>query len=81
MICGRVDMAFRLPDVLRHMFGRERKERPTFDTDKQAYDFCRNAYAESGGVPDELRRTFEFYSKNFDDGCTDERRPFEAKNR
>ena len=72
-------MAYKLPDVLRFFFGGDKKERPAFDTEREAYDFCREAYAKSGGVPAELRRTYEFYVKNFDDGCPQDSRPFQAQ--
>jgi hypothetical protein len=56
-------------DVVRHFFGGEKKKVAYFKTDKQAYDFCREAYKKSGGVTPELRRAYEFYMKNNSDGC------------
>ncbi|WP_244038524.1 hypothetical protein [Methylobacterium sp. E-066] len=67
-------MAFRLTDVLRWFSGGDAKEKPLFKNEKEAYDFCRNAYAKNGGVPAELRRSYEFYQKNFDDECDPELR-------
>lgn len=73
-------MAFKLSDVLRFLNGGEKKERSAFKTEREAYDFCRSAYKKSGGVPEELRKTYEFYVKNFDDGCEPDRRPFSTRN-
>jgi hypothetical protein len=74
-------MAFGLPDVLRHFFGGDKKEKPAFKTEREAYDFCRETYNKTGGVPDELRRTYEFYVKNFNDECEADRGPFQARNK
>jgi hypothetical protein len=74
-------MAYRLTDVLRYMFGGDKKERAVFQTEREAYDFCRAAYAKNGGVPDELRRAYEFYVTNYNDGSQAKRGPFEASDR
>lgn len=71
-------MAFSISDALRFLFGGDKKERSVFETEREAYDFCRQAYRESGGVSPELRRAYEFYVKNYDDGCEPDRRPFET---
>ena len=57
-----------ISDMLR-FFASEKKEESVFKTEKEAYDFCRQMYNESGGVAPELRRAYEFYLKNYDDGC------------
>jgi hypothetical protein len=62
-------MGFPFTDVIRHFFGGDQKEEPAFKSEKEAYDFCRQVYNESGGVPPELLRAYEFYLKNFDDSC------------
>lgn len=67
-------MAFRLTDVVRWFTGGDEKEKPLFKTEREAYDFCREAYAKSGGVPVELRRSYEFYLKNYNDECDPELR-------
>jgi hypothetical protein len=63
-------MAFSFRDILRHFMGGDAKKKSAFKNDREAYDFCRKAYKDSGGVTPELRRAFEFYQKNYhDDGC------------
>jgi hypothetical protein len=62
-------MALSLADMLRHCFGGTKKERSIFETEKEAYEFCLNVYKETGGVTPELRRAYEFYMKNSNDGC------------
>jgi hypothetical protein len=62
-------MAFSLADMLRFFQGGSAKEKSVFKSEKEAYDFCRQLYNESGGVTPELRRAYEFYLKNSDDGC------------
>ena len=74
-------MAFSLTDTLRFFFSGTQKEKSIFKSEREAYDFCRLAYKKSGGVPEELRRTYEFYVKNFNDGCEEDREPFNARNR
>jgi hypothetical protein len=72
-------MTFSLWDALRYFQGGDKKKKPAFGSDKEAYDFCRNLYKNSGGVTPELRRAYEFYLKNFDDGCAREVRPQDNK--
>jgi hypothetical protein len=74
-------MAFALSDVLRHFLGGEQKEKKAFKTDREAYDFCREAYKESGGVPDELRRAHEFYVNHFKDDSETGCRSFQPANK
>ena len=63
-------MAFSLRDALRFLIGGDAKKQSAFKNEKEAYDFCLNAYQASGGVTPELRRAFEFYQRNYrDDGC------------
>lgn len=62
-------MALSLSDMLRFFQGGKEKEEPVFKSEKEAYDFCRKLYNESGGVAPELRRAFEFYQKNYNDDC------------
>lgn len=57
-------MAFSLADMFRHFAGGSQKEKSVFKSEKEAYDFCRRLYKDSGGVTPELRRTYEFYLKN-----------------
>jgi hypothetical protein len=60
---------FDLMEVLRHMFGGKRKKKSAFETERDAYDFCRKAYKDTGGVTPELRRAFEFYKAATSDDC------------
>jgi hypothetical protein len=62
-------MAFSLADMLRHLAGGAQKEKSVFKSEKEAYDFCRNLYKKTGGVTPELRRAYEFYMRNSQDGC------------
>lgn len=61
-------MAFRLTDILRFLQSPEKKK-SLFQSEKEAYDFCRGLYNKSGGVTPELQRAFEQYQKNIDDDC------------
>ena len=72
-------MAYKLTDLLRWWQAEGRDERPVFKSDSEAYDFCREAYARTGGVSPDLRLTYEFYVKNFDDARSDGDRPFQRK--
>lgn len=49
--------------------GRDKKPKPAFATEQEAFEFCQRAYKESGGVTPELRRAYEFYLKNVNDDC------------
>lgn len=61
---------FSLRDALRWFSGGEKKEETLFKSEKEAYDFCRRVYNETGGATPELRRAYEFYLKNYnDDNC------------
>lgn len=70
-------MVFRLSDALR-FFASPEKERSVFSSEKEAYDFCRHLYNDTGGVTPELRRAFEFYKNNIDDECRPETGDFKA---
>lgn len=72
---------FDLRDVVRHLFGGKKKNRAAFQSEKEAYDFCRSVYKRSGGVPPELQRSYEFYLKNYNDQCTDPARPQSGPNK
>ncbi|MBD3756040.1 MAG: hypothetical protein IE937_10460 [Gammaproteobacteria bacterium] len=64
-------MAFHLRDILRVLSGPEKKKSP-FSSEKEAFDFCRSLYRETGGATPELLRAYEFYQKNMTDGCDNE---------
>jgi hypothetical protein len=60
---------FSLRDALRWFNGGDQKKESLFKSEREAYDFCRSVYNETGGATAELRRSYEFYLKNYDDGC------------
>lgn len=60
-------MAFSLVDALRWLNGGDKKAKPAFKSETEAYNFLRNLYKKTGGVTPELRRTYEFYQKQVDD--------------
>jgi hypothetical protein len=62
-------MAFSLREALRWIHGGASKPKPVFNSEKEAYDFCRSLYKSSGGVTPELRRAYEFYIRNYNDEC------------
>lgn len=65
----RAVAVFSFRDMLRFLHGGEKKAKPAFKSEKEAYDFARNLYKKTGGVTPELRKAYEFYVKNLDDGC------------
>jgi hypothetical protein len=71
---------FSFKDLLRHLNGGDKKVKPAFKSEKEAYDFARNLYRRTGGVTPELRKAYEFYQKNLDDG-SDEFSGFEGNKR
>ena len=62
-------MVTSLRDALRWLHGGDAKEQSVFQSEKEAYEFVLRLYNDSGGVTPELRRAYEFYQKNVDDGC------------
>lgn len=62
-------MTFSLADMLKFLSSGGKKKKAAFSTEKEAFDFCRNLYKKNGGVTPELLRAYEFYQKNFHDGC------------
>ena len=69
-------MAFSsMRDALRWLCGGDAKEKSVFESEKEAYEFVQNLYKDSGGVAPDLRRAYDFYLKNFDDGCDPVVRP------
>lgn len=60
---------YSLRDALRWFCGGDAKEESVFESEKEAYEFVQKLYKDSGGVTPELRRAYEFYLKNVDDGC------------
>ena len=61
-------MAYTLTDLLRRWTTPVAQKRPTFLSDDEAYEFCRQAYEKSGGVSADLRQAYRFYVQNFDAG-------------
>jgi hypothetical protein len=74
-------MSLSLLDMLRHFVGGDKKEKPVFRTEREAYDFCRKAYRDTGGVTPELRRSYEFYQQSMNDDCARDFEPAGAHNR
>jgi hypothetical protein len=67
--CWSAPMAITsLKDALRWFSGGDKKEKPLFKSEKEAYDFCRSLYNKSGGATADLRRAYAFYLKNYNDG-------------
>lgn len=55
--------------VLQRMFDGwafSKKKPASFASEKEAYDFCRKVYRETGGVTPELRKAFDLYKKHTD---------------
>lgn len=53
-------MAFSLRELLRWGSSPD-KEKSVFSSEREAYDFCRSVYRDTGGVTPELKRAFEAY--------------------
>jgi hypothetical protein len=63
-------MAFDLLHALRWFHGGDKKTKPAFKSEREAYTFLRNLYNKTGGVTPELRRTYEFYQRQqSDENC------------
>jgi hypothetical protein len=58
-----------LVDFLWRIIGKDKKPKPAFKTEREAYEFCMKAYKESGGVTPDLRRAYDFYIQNINDDC------------
>lgn len=69
----REEAMFSVRDTLRWMLGGRDKKVSVFASEREAYEFVRNAYKESGGVTPELRRTFDFYKAALKDDAGSER--------
>ena len=61
-------MAFSLRELLRWNTSPE-KEKSVFASEKEAYDFCRSVYRDTGGVTPELRRVYEAYQNAINEQC------------
>lgn len=61
---------FSIREFLRLAIGRGKKEKSVFASEEEAYEFVQQAYKDTGGVTPELRRAYEFYKQNYDDGCS-----------
>ena len=71
-------MAYTLTDLLRRWTTPVAQKRPTFMSDDEAYEFCRQAYEKSGGISADLRQAYQFYKKQLNDERSEEREPFRA---
>jgi predicted RNase H-like HicB family nuclease len=58
-----------LRDFFRWMVGQGKKPKSAFKSEKEAYEFCVQAYAKTGGITPDLKRAYEFYLQNIDDDC------------
>ena len=70
-------MAFSLLDLLRRGAS-PNKEKSVFGSEKEAYDFCRSVYRDTGGVTPELRRAFKTYQSAINEHCYRDQRSAEA---
>lgn len=60
---------FSFRDILRYFMGGSAKKSTVFASERQAYDFARQVYKDTGGVTPELRRMYEFYQKSVNEHC------------
>ncbi|WP_236019435.1 hypothetical protein [Fuscibacter oryzae] len=67
MTNGFIVFSFR--EILRSMIGGNAKKRSAFANEREAYEFVRRAYNETGGVTPELKRVFDFYKNSMNDPC------------
>jgi len=74
-------MAYALTDLLRRWTTSAGRKRPSFMSDDEAYDFCREAYEKSGGVSADLLEAHKFYKTNFDEKLAHESGAEEAPHR
>lgn len=65
----------KLTEILRNIIGHGKKPKSPFKSDQEAYDFLQKVYEEKGGLSPDLRRVYEFYKKNYNDGCEPAVRP------
>ena len=70
-------MSSSLLDLLRVSAG-PAKVKSVFASGKEAYDFCRSVYRDTGGVTPELRRAFGAYQHAMNDDCYTGERAAEA---
>lgn len=61
-------MAFSLRELLRWGYSPD-KEKSVFSSEREAYDFCRSVYRDTGGVTPELKRAFEAYQSAINEQC------------
>lgn len=71
-------MAVSLADALRWLHGSDKKEKPAFKSEREAYSFLRNLYKTTGGVTPELRRSYEFYQRQLSEQCETPAGPLET---
>lgn len=70
-------MAFSLRDLLR-WGANPKKEKSVFASEKEAYDFCRSVYHDTGGVTPELSKAFEAYQSAINEQCYSDERSAEG---
>lgn len=71
-------MAFSLRELLRWGSSPD-KEKSVFSSEKEAYDFCRSVYRDTGGVTPELKRAFETYQSAINEQCYTGERAAESR--